>query len=155
MVDTRYLKTHVEPAIREILEARYGVRFQKQFLTLAGGGTHEFDAVSEDGQFVVAIKTASGRTAGGKVPAGKIKDCIAELYFLSQIDVPRRILVLTSSEMLDVFQRAMRGKVAAGIDVEHVPLPPDVQAEVERVQRAASAEMFPVLDPGEQRVVGE
>jgi hypothetical protein len=43
----------------------------------------------------------------------------------------------------------LRGKVTPGVEIVLVPLPADVQAEVERVQREASREMFPVLDPEE------
>ena len=153
MANTRYLTTVVEQHVRVALAAQYGIPFSKRMLPLVSGGQHEFDAVAEDGSLVAAIKSASGRTAGGKNPSGKIKDCIAELYFLSLVDAPRRVLFLTTPSFHDVFLRAMRGKVAPGVEVEHLPLPPDVQAEVDAVQRTASAEVFPVLDFREQRPV--
>lgn len=81
-------------------------------------------------------------------------DCIAELYFLTLVQAPRRQLILTTEAFYDIFTRTLRGKVAAGIEVIHLPLPPEVQAEVTAVQQIASAEMFPPLDPEEQQAVG-
>jgi hypothetical protein len=149
MANTRYLTTVVENEVRAFLSARHGVAFMKRPLPLTTGGRHEFDAVSDDRSVIASIKSASGRTAGGKMPSGKIKDCIAELYFLTLVDAPQRILVLTSPEFHALFTRVMAGKIASGITVEHLPLPEEIQAQVDAVQRAASVEVFPVLDAGE------
>lgn len=155
MANTRYLTTVVEEHVRAALAEHYGVPFGKRMLSLASGGQHEFDAVAEDGSLVASIKSASGRTAGGKNPSGKIKDCIAELYFLSLLSAPRRALLLTSPAFYELFLGAMRGKIAPGIEVVHLPLPSAVQAEVDEVQRRASAEVFPVLDSREWRAAEE
>ena len=82
-------------------------------------------------------------TAGGKNPSGKIKDCIAELYFLSLVDVPTRILVLTTPEFHQLFVKQMAGAVADGLTIECCPLPVDLQKKVNEVVKLASAEVSP------------
>ncbi len=84
------------------------------------------------------------------VPSGKIKDSIAELYYLSLVQAPRRLLVLTSAEFHEILTRTLSEKIAPGIEVVHIPLPPDVAAEVVRVQQVASVEVTPVLDDQER-----
>ncbi len=146
MANTRYLTTVVEEHVRRALGDRHGVVFEKRRLPLTTGGLHEFDAVAADGSIVASIKTASGLTAGGKVPSGKIKDSVAELYFLSLVDAPVRLLVLTTPAFYEILMRHVAGKLAPGIEIVCEVLPPDVQAEVDSVQRTSSNEIFPVLN---------
>ena len=47
----------------------------------------------------------------------------------------------------------MMNKVAPGIDIVHHALLPEIHAELDKVQRAASTEVFPVLDAAEADVV--
>ena len=49
MVDTTVLKRVVEPFVRRVLAKEFGVRFESRIVALSTGGTHEFDAVSDDG----------------------------------------------------------------------------------------------------------
>jgi hypothetical protein len=141
MADTTYLKRVVECFVRDALTREFGTRFESRFLPLSTGGTHEFDAVSEDGRIVASIKSASGKTAGGKNPSGKIKDSIAELYFLSLATAPIRMLVLTSPEFHAIMSGVLAGRLAAGLSLKLVPLPQDIQERVEHVQKAASQEV--------------
>jgi hypothetical protein len=143
MADTSYLKRVVEPRIRTILEDRYGQPFYKRFLPLRSGGRHEFDAVSADGEIVVSIKSSSGLTSGGNAPDGKIKNSLAELYYLSLVDAPTRILVLTNPDFHRIFTKKAEGAIAPGLSVELIGLPADEQAEVDAVVAAASAEVTP------------
>ena len=141
MADTRYLRATVEPYVRERLAEEHGRPFASQRVKLRAGGDHEFDAVSDDGTVVCAIKTASGRTATGKVPAGKFKDAEAELYYLTQIAAPTRILILTTPEFHDLMKRRLQGRLDPGISLRLMQLPADMQARVTIIQRSASAEM--------------
>jgi hypothetical protein len=100
VANTRYLRTVVEDYVRGALHDEYGKDFAPKFLRLLPGGRHEFDAVSEDGTVVASVKSASGLTSGGRVPSGKLKDCIAELYFLSLVEARERLLVLTTPFLL-------------------------------------------------------
>ena len=141
MADTTYLKRVVEPFVREALAKEYGQRFVSRVLRLSSGGTHEFDAVSNDGRIVASIKSASGNTARGRIPSGKIKDSIAELYFLCLVSAPMRVLVLTSPEFYKILSRKLVGRLADGLSLRLVSLPQEIQDQVERIQRVASEEV--------------
>lgn len=143
MADTSYLKNAVEPYVREDLQKGYGVPFRPQVLRLRSGGTHEFDAVSQDLRIVCSIKTAGGKTSSGKNPSGKVKDCEAELYYLTLMDSPIRLLALTSAAFYELLIRRLDGRLYPGLLLKLVPLPPDMQGRVEEVQRKASAEVSP------------
>ncbi|MGH3881575.1 MAG: hypothetical protein ACRDSK_31520 [Actinophytocola sp.] len=153
MANTRYLTTAVEDEVRNRLSETHQVAFHKRTLRLQTGGDHEFDAVSDNGRIVASVKTASGRTSGGGHPAGTVVNCIAELYFLTQVRARRRLLVLTSPEFHTIFMRAVQGKIAAGIEIVHIPLPAELQARLSAVQQVANDEVQPVLDPAELRVL--
>ena len=90
---------------------------------------------------VVSIKTSSGLTSGGNIPNGKINGCIADLYYLSLLDAPVRRLVLTNPEFYEILVRRMAGALPKGVAVNLVPLPSDLQAEVDRVIGEASDEI--------------
>lgn len=141
MVDTSYLRRVVESYVREELGREYEVPFIPRTMTLTTGGTHEFDAVSEDGQIVAAIKSASGKTARGKNPSGKIKDSLAELYFLSLVQAGSRLLVLTNPEFHSILSRELQRRLAPGLELKLVSLPDQIQKEVERIQSLASREV--------------
>jgi len=143
MANTNYYKTHVEPYVRLELERRHGVRFHSQILALTTVGTHEFDAVAEDRSIVASIKSLSAKTASGKRPAAKYQNCVAELYYLSLIEAPRRILVLTTPDWHTMFMRYIDGRLAPGLEIELIHLPPELQAEVDKLRDAASEEVSP------------
>jgi hypothetical protein len=143
VADTSFLRRVVEGFVREQMAAEFGQQFAATFLPLRPGGRHEFDAVSSDGRVVASVKAASGLTAGGKVPTGKIKDCLAELYYLSLVDAPIRRLVLTTPAFFTIFTRATAGAVSEGIEIICVPLPADMQLQVDEVVRLASREVTP------------
>lgn len=141
MANTYYLRKVVEGYVREQLEEEFRQPFASVVLPLTTGGTHEFDAVSADGQIVVSVKAASGLTATGRNPSGKIKDSIAELYFLGLVEAPIRSLVLTTPAFHEIFQKAMKGKIAPGLSVRCIPLPAAIQQEVNKIVATASAEV--------------
>jgi len=151
MANTRYLTSAVEDGVRHRLSEHYQTSFHRRTLRLQTGGEHEFGAVSDNGRIVASIKTAS---AGGRAPASKVVNCLAELYFLSLVRARRRLLVLTSPEFHQLFSTLARGKVAPGIEIVHIPLPIEVQARVSAVQQASGDEVQPVLDAAELRTVG-
>lgn len=146
MADTSIYKTHVEPYVRAELERRYGVKFESRVLTLSAGGTHEFDAVSVDGSIVASIKSHSGKTATGRRPAAKYQACVAEMYFLSLVDAPKRFLVLTTPDWHEMFVRYAEGRRHPDVEILLVALPGDVQAEVDKVRDLASIEVSVVKE---------
>lgn len=99
--------------------------------------------MSTDGTVVASIKSASGLTSGGRIPSGKIKDCLAELYYLSLVDAPIKLLVLTTPEFFDIFTKASKGAVAEGIEIINFPLAPEMQAKVDQIRSRASKEVSP------------
>ena len=141
MANTRYLTTIVEAWIRDQLQLLHGQPFEKRTLQLASGRDFEFDAVSLDGSIVAAIKTSSGKTSGGNYPAGKVNSCIADLWYLHLVEAPRRMLVLTNPDFHQIFVRKMERAIPDGLEVHLLPLPPEMQAEVDGVVQLASAEM--------------
>lgn len=143
MADTTLMKKVVEPHIRGVLAREFGMPFNSEILTLTTGGTHEFDAVSRDGNTVAAIKSASGRTVRGKGPSGKIKSAEAELYYLTLVSAPRRLLVLTDPEFHEIMCARLEGRLAPGISVRLIELPPHIQSQVRRLQKEASDEVSP------------
>ena len=52
MANTSYLRYTVEPWVRDRLAEQYRQGFAPRVLRLAPGGSHEFDAVSDDGRIV-------------------------------------------------------------------------------------------------------
>jgi hypothetical protein len=141
VANTSFLRYTVEPWIRERLAERYGQRFAPRVLPLEPGGSHEFDAVSNDGRIVASIKANSGLTSGGNHPTGKVATCLNEVYFLTLVDAQERLLVLTNPEFYGIFTGRTAGQVARGVKVELLPLPPDMQRTVDGVTELASKEM--------------
>ncbi len=154
MVNTRNVTTSVEDHVRDVLSVEHQIVFRRQRLKLQPGGYHEFDAVSDNGRIVASIKTAPGHGASGRHPAGKVANCIAELYFLSLTRAHKKFLVLTSADFHRLFVGVMKGKIPNGIEILHVALPAEIQSRVDAVQQAATDETQPVLDPDELRAVG-
>jgi hypothetical protein len=141
MANTAMLRYKVEPVIRARLEVEFGQPFASTVLALPAGARREFDAVSGDRTIVASIKTSSGLTSGGNLPTGKIKSCIADLYYLSLVLADVRRLVLTNPEFFNIFMNRMEGAIAPGIEVVLSPLGSELQAEVDLVMAAASKEM--------------
>ena len=143
MANTMVMKRKVEDFVRAVLCEEYGQPFESKFLRLTTGGRHEFDAVSADGQIVTSIKASSGLTSGGRIPSGKIKDSLAELYYLSLVDAPVRILVLTTPAFHELFAHFVKGALPNTIKLRLITLPPDLQREVDVVVAIASREVAP------------
>jgi hypothetical protein len=142
MVNTNLLRREVEGYVRCVLAERHHQVFFAERLKLRTG-THEFDTVSADGQIIVSIKSASGLTARGKNSSGRIKDCIAALCYLSLVDAPVRMLVLTTPEFHRLFAKKMAGALADGLSVECCPLLTELQKQVDDVVKRASQEVSP------------
>ncbi len=146
MADTRVLKNQVEAYVRSELARRFGQPFTKQVLVVGqrsdgSDATREFDAVSADGHIVAGIKSSSGKTSGGSHPSGKVATAYQELYFLSLAQAERRILVLTDPEFHEIFKRHSDGRLAHGLELLLIPLPPELKEQAQKVHGEASQEM--------------
>lgn len=143
MANTSYLRRDVEAYVRQKLAEEFRVNFEAREIPLSTGGTHEFDAVSEDHRIVAAIKASGGRTASGRIPSGKIKSAEAELYYLSLAPAEKRLLVFTSPEFYKIMAKRLEGRLAPDIELKLVRLPAEIEEEVRRIQAAASMEVSP------------
>lgn len=141
MADTSLLGAEVEDAVRAELCRELGVDFVKKKLTLKSGGQFNFDAVSPDGRIVVSIKSSRGTTRGGKPTTGAIKAAVADLYYLSLVDADRRILVVTDQGFFERLSHDLQQRIAPGLELKHIQLPPELDGKVNATLRRASDEM--------------
>ena len=79
--------------------------------------------------------------AGPSRPTGKVATCLNEIYFLTLVRAPERLLVLTNPDFHAIFTRVTSGQIAQGIRVELLPLPSAMQQVVDEVTARASKEM--------------
>jgi len=143
MANTQFIKTDVEPWVRAQLARRFGQPFESRFLELETGAKHEFDAVSHDGSVVVAIKSASGLTASGNLPQGKFHNAIAEIFFLSLLQAPTRILLVTNPNFHKLLEKRLKNLLPTGIRMECLELPLEMQSTLDAVMAVASKEVSP------------
>ena len=148
MADTSYIKKEVEPWVRNWLTRQFPEhRFDRRHLVLTcitqeKPGSHEFDAVSEDGTVVAAIKGHSWKTSGGNLPAAKYASMYQELYFLTLVKADRRFLILTNEEMYSDFQNRSKGKIADGIELMFCQLTDEsMRRRMQSIGDEASREM--------------
>ena len=142
MANTTYLKTVVEDYVRKSLEKEFSIGFTSRQLTLQTGGQHQLDAVSKDGQIVAGIKSASGKTAGRKIPSGKVQGAEAELYYLTLVSAPTRLLILTNPDFYEIFSKRIVGRLAPGLELILMALPEEIQEKVNGIQSQASREVL-------------
>jgi len=62
MANSHFIKSRIEPAMREVLEVKLGVQLSERAMPLRwdgqGTGSFKFDAVSEDGTVLACLSTA-------------------------------------------------------------------------------------------------
>jgi hypothetical protein len=142
MANTELIKSKIHPYVRNWLEEKYSVAFGRSKLLLRGcEGIHYFDAVSSDGKIAAEIKTASGRTSGGKHPSGKRASAFEQLYFLSLAKAELKLLVLTDPEFFEIMKGKTAGIVPGDIQLLRCPLPPELTRIVFSVTSKASEEI--------------
>ncbi len=127
--------------VRDELERLHGRAFLKTQVRLRTGGKRSFNAVSVDGTIVATVMNSSGLTSGGKKPVGKIRGAVAELYFLSLVDAPKRVLIITDPDFCAIVTNELAGAVANGLEIQNIALPDSLKVRVSAVTGAASAEM--------------
>lgn len=141
MAELNILGTEVEEHVRAALSDEFGIGFAKRSLPLKSGGTFSFDAVSADGRIVVSIKASRAVSRGGNRTTGASKAALADLYFLSLVDAERRMLATTDRGFFDRLSHDLRGRLAPGLELKHVPLPPELEQRVQSALDRASNEM--------------
>lgn len=153
VADTNFIKTEVEPFVREQLSQAYNRVFKAEAtkLKLTTNGEHEFDAVSQDGAVVASIKSHSGKTKSGRIASGGVLACIAELYYLSLLEAEQRILVLTDEAMYSHLTKSIveKQRLAPGVRIEFIRLSEQLQERMASFKPLAQAEVSPLL-PAEE-----
>jgi hypothetical protein len=127
--------------VRGELGQLHGVAFEKREVRLRTGASRSFNAVAEDGSIIATVTNSSGLTSGGKKPVGKIRGAIAELYFLSLADAPKRLLIATDPDFFAILRNELAGALADGLQISQLALPVGLAASVHEVTAAASTEM--------------
>lgn len=141
MANTNTLKD-VEQHVRRWCFKKYGIKFydHEKEVQLSSGGVHRFDVVAKNGSIVAGIKTSALRD-NGTVGAGVIKSTFTELYFLSLVNVAKKLMILTDKGYCKHFQRKSKGKVADGIEIIHCPLPKAVRGNIATVHNNCRKEI--------------
>ena len=127
--------------VRGELGRRHDTTFTKSPVRLRTGGLHTFNAVARDRSVVATVTNHSGATSGGKKPVGKVKSATADLYWLSLVDAPVRLLVVTNRGFLRIIESELHGALAEGLSIVHIDLPAELASAVAKVSKAASEEM--------------
>lgn len=141
MADTSYIPANAQGYIRSELENIYGQKFTTMKLEVSPGGTRKFAAVSDDLSIVAEIKTSGGKTSTGKNPSGKINSAIVKLYYLSLLNIPKKLLILTNSEFYEIFTKKIDGFLVPGIEIRLMELPEWMENEIRKIQAEASKEV--------------
>jgi hypothetical protein len=130
MANSHFIKSRVEPAMREILEVKLGVRLSERAMPLRwdgqGTGSFKFDAVSEDGTVLACLSTARNLKAGQK------HKLMRDATFMWLVPgVKRRILAVADGFVA----------VALGIELKDGRLPPATEIEVVALPEALLVEL--------------
>ena len=120
--------------------------FAPKKLKLTWGGEFAFDAVSEDGSVVVAVSTSAARTATGKLATAKYQKLKTDAFYLLHIEsTAEKAMIFTEPCMKEYFvQHAKFGRFPPDIELLHIPLPAELQRQVEATRARASQETSPV-----------
>jgi hypothetical protein len=142
VANTNLIKSKIHPYVRNWLKEKYGVAFGNGSLPLRDcEGTHQFDAISSDGRIASEIKTASGKTSGGKHPSGKRASAFEQLYFLSLAKADTKLLILTDIDFFEIMKMRTAGILPAEIQLLRCPLPANLAELVLSVTSEASEEI--------------
>ena len=144
MADTTYIKTTVEPYVREWLRMQYGLVFHERELSLSGGGSHKFDAVAiKDGTPFIAANILSNRpkTASGKENTGGVRKALVDATNFARLpDGVEPKLVFTDTGFLELILRRSKAKGINGIEFLHCPLPLELAGKLQKVLDVARKE---------------
>lgn len=140
MANTSALQEAIE-WVHGTLAAELGMPVSKANIRLRPGRERRFNAVSADGRLVATVMNSSGATSGGKKPVGKVRGALAELYLLSLVDAPQRLLIATNPDFFSYIVSETDGALAEGLTLRLMELPPDIEARVRSVTSDASQEM--------------
>jgi len=122
-----------------------GKTFAPKKMRLTWGGAFAFDAVSQEGDVVVAVSTSAARTATGKLATAKYQKLKTDALYLLHLEAPaRKVMVFTEPCMREYFAKAaIAGRFPPSIELLYIPLPAELQERVVATRVRASEETSP------------
>lgn len=148
MADTTFIKKKIEPYVREWLgKLLPGHTFDELIVDLPSGGTHRFDAVSEDRTIIGNILTNRAHTRTGRENTGAVRKAIADIELLNKLSPGTcLLLIFTAPDFCELMRKRGGRHGIRRIRLLICPLPDDLQAALIEVLTTASQE---------QRAAGE
>jgi hypothetical protein len=142
MADTTWIKTELEPYVRNWLSLQYpGHLFLERAVPLQGGGGHSFDAVSEDLTIVGNVLSNRARTASGNENTGGVRKALNDLTTLRLVTAACKLMVFTDAAFMELIRRRAEKKGGlVGMTLLLCDLPAAVSTELARVLDSASSE---------------
>ncbi len=142
MADTTWIKTTLEPHVRQWLSTKFaGHAFLERVVPLNGGGEHMFDAVSADMTIVGNVLSNRERTSTGNENTGGVRKALNDLTTLRLVAANTKVMVFTERAFMELVQRrAVKKGGLAGVTMLLCPLPPSLHAQLATVLDAASGE---------------
>jgi len=142
MADTTPIKKCIEPYVRKWLSTQFlGHNFAEKRVTLKTGGSHMFDAVSEDESTVVAILSNRPTTKGDKENSGGVHKAKVDLSLLRETkNEATKVMVFTNLGFHDLITKRTTGLGIETIRHLHCELPKKLQSLLDKVLDNASKE---------------
>lgn len=124
MANTHFIKTRVEPVMRDWLTQKYGTHFNRRSMPLRwhgeGIGTFEFDAVSEDETILASLSTDQN------LKPGQRHKLMRDTTFMGLVPgVKTSILAVIDQAVASALRRELqRGRLPPATQIELIDLPP-------------------------------
>jgi hypothetical protein len=123
---------------REWMPVNFGLRFARERLRLSSGGEFDFDAVSADDRIAAVISCSSGITKSGRAAMPKVHKIRGDCLFLMLASLDRRILLFSDQEFFKLVDTEKKmGRLPQNIELYHVQLPDELEAELDIARQAA------------------
>lgn len=142
MADTTKIKNIIDPYVRKWLSTQFiGHTFEEKSLPFKSGGSHKFDAVSEDGLIVGEILSNRPVTSGGKENTGgvrKAQNVVSDLNRFPQ-DI-RKVMIFSDVNFYELIKRRSSRWGAQDINMIICTLPAEVESIRQDTLNKASRE---------------
>jgi hypothetical protein len=142
MADSHFIKSRIEPAMRQVLaEVCGGMVFRPRKMPIRwngeGTGLFEFDAVSEDGAVIASLSTARN------LKSGQRHKLMRDATFMWLVpNAKRRVLAVVESVVADALAVELRdGRLPPKTEILIIELAPEVRQELQRFREIAVNEV--------------
>ena len=138
-MDTNFIKTRIEPLMREMLAAALHVPpLRERIMPLRwngeGQGKFAFDAVSEDGTVIACLSTARN------LKAGQRHKLMRDATFMWLVPgVKQRVLAVVEESVAHSLEgERERGLIPPGTKIQIINLPAEIRSELEAFRLSAA-----------------